>query len=97
MKIVKPTRPESMAVLVDTIMHGDVTIMINPSEITRSRVDIIFVTENLVGVLTGPSIAIGLPVSSWPLPTLPEGARALAKVVVHSCVTSIYDGNIMEL
>lgn len=106
MKIVKPTQPPSMAVWVDTIFYGDYTIPIEPADIDKDRVDVIYamqvhrfdLTRNpYIDVMKGPSIG-DYPTNNreWPIPTVPKHARVIAKIYIHRSQTAIYQPSILE-
>jgi len=101
MRIVKPTKPESMAVLVDTIFWGEKLVTVAPSEVAADRIDIVVARVEggnvRLGTITGPPVNTDDSAWLWPDPTLPEGAKALAEIRVHRCQTAIYDSNIVEI
>lgn len=79
MRIVRPTEPPSMAVVVDTIVAGEVELSLTPADLHRSRIDIVFAKEGMVGVLNGAGVLTGhIPAP----PALATGLRELARVHV---------------
>ncbi len=101
MRIVKPNSPESMSVIVDTIFSEKHVIWLAPSHPAMDRVDIIYTKPMRLGlyinVAIGPAVNDGTKSWEWPLPALPEGARAVAKIYIHRAQTAIFDSNIVEM
>lgn len=91
MRIVRPTEPPSMTVIVDTIVSGEVELPITPAHPIKSRIDIVFAREGTVGVLAGtptphPALA----------PVLAIGMREIARIHVPCAVANIWSGLIEE-
>lgn len=68
-----------MAVIVDTVVAGEVELSLMPADLHRSRIDVVFAKEGVVGVLPGTGV---LPGSVPAPPALATGMRQLAKVHV---------------
>lgn len=96
MRIVKPTNPPSMAIIVDTITQGDVQFHIAPAHPVYSRTDIVWCKPGFVGVLHGID-KVGAPSRSLDDVIVPTGGRLLAKIYVYPSCPAIYKGNIEEI
>lgn len=91
MKIVRPTSPPSMSVIVDTVIAGQVELILNMAHPVHRRIDLIFACDGMVGVLAG--VAAASPIT----PTLSTQMRALAKVHILPATPWVPEGAIEEL
>lgn len=91
MKIIKPTNPPSMAVIVDPIITEPVVLAIPPADWCKDRIDIVYAKPGMVGVCYG---ALAYEPS---LPALPKGMRALAHIYVPHAINVILPHLIEEL
>jgi len=93
MKIVKPTNPPTMAVIVDTVIHDELVFNITPSHIEHTRIDLVWVSKGMVGVLIGTPELVGAAIP----PAIKPGMRIVAKITIHPSVVHIYEDNIEEI
>jgi len=91
MRIVKQTNPPTMAVIIDTVIHNQLTFFISPSDPVFTRIDTVWANKGAVGIVNGSSSTVPAP------PPTPSGARLLALITVHPSVSCITDENIREL
>ena len=92
MRIVMPTEPPSMAVIVDTVVFGEVTLSVHPADLTKSRIDIVFAKEGTVGILQGASRA---PSNGEPAPPArATGMRELARLHIGATQAAVWWRNI---
>lgn len=91
MRIVRPTNPPSMAVIVDTVVYGEVELAVQPSHPTKARIDVVFAKSGTVGVLPGN------PSSTEPLqPALATGMRMLARLHIGQYQDAVWEGSIEQ-
>ena len=98
MRIVKPTNPPSMAVVVDTLAAGLVTLSLEPAHPAESRIDIVYIRSgdgplSAVGVLLGGGAVADENVL---VPMLFTGMRELARIRVNRAVVCIRETDIEE-
>ena len=92
MKIVKPTIPPSMSVIVDPITSEQVILTLMGSHPVKSRIDSIFVKDGKIGVLPGVECN-GPPLYSAPT----VGMRILARITIPPLKDYITESDIKEL
>lgn len=98
MRIVERTKPASMAVVVDTILAGKVTLTVEPLHLDEGRIDIVYVRklENSEDVITG--VLIGPSTKRKPLrPALATGMRKLAEIHLPAGTHCILQKHIREV
>lgn len=91
MRLVRAAEPPSMTVIVDTVFMGLQAFAVAPSDLTKDRIDIVFVTNNYMGIRFGATAYAPTP------PALRPGTRMIATIYVHKCVTNITQANITEI
>lgn len=92
MRIVRPTEPPSMKVIVDTIVFGEVELAVTQQTVPqKERIDAVITKEGTVAIIPG------TPAVSPCAPALPTGARLLARIHLNFGMPSIWMGCIEEV
>lgn len=92
MRIVRPTDPPSMAIIIDTIVAGEVELAVRESLPEKDRIDAVFAKEGVVGILPG------TPTEGQPLqPVLATGMRLLARLHIGRHQDAVWWGSIEEV
>lgn len=89
MRIVKTTNPPSMAVVVDTIVSHEVTMVIAPADPQYERIDVVCIANGMVTVITGSS-------GYHPLPPRVNNMRILATIYIPHGVSQVMPYMIKE-
>lgn len=92
MRIIKPTLPPSMSVIVDPIMSDSVILTLMGSHPVKSRIDSIFVKDGKIGILPGTECN-GPPLYSVPGAEM----RILARITIPPMKDYITENDITEL
>jgi len=94
MIIVRATQPPSMAVEVNTIVAGIVTLPVTLAHVMGYRSDIVIVRDGLVGIVIGPESKNA---DNALIPAPHVGTKSLAVISIRPGQNAIYQHNIKEL
>lgn len=95
MRIVRPTEPPSMAVIVETLFMGERHLTVLPADPLKPRIDTVFADSNgihwIVGIASGYAAIAPTPPVLWP------GRRAIAHLHIKPAAAYVVEKDIEEL